>query len=355
MHAADGLPARIDGVVHPFQHAVLLGQTGAGQERNQRVAHADRAGTGAAAAVRRGERLVQVHMENVDPDAAHVGVAHDGVQVRAVAVDEAAALVHQIADRLDVGLEQAERVRVRDHDARAVVVHDGFDGFDGQDAVGTDGHLHRGEAAQGRAGGVGAVRGVGDEHLGALVALRPVPRLNEHDAGQFAVRARGRLEAARLKAGHGAEHPFGFVQHAQRALRIFGGEQRMRAGKTGQRRDLFVDFGVVLHGARTERVHARVHAEVPRGQAGVVAHHVQFGALGQARRALAQQGFGQHLRGAGRVVVHRQGQTGSAAAFYGFGKDGFHSRPPSFSTMASTCARVLHSVQASKSTSSMPA
>ena len=61
------------------------------------------------------------------------------------------------------------------------------------------------------------------------------------------------------------------------------------------------------------------------------------------------------LRGAGRVVVHRQGQTGSAAAFYGFGKDGFHSRPPSFSTMASTCARVLHSVQASKSTSSMPA
>ena len=91
------------------------------------------------------------------------------------------------------------------------------------------------------------------------------------------------------------------------------------------------------------------------GQIGEVAHHVQLGALGQARRTLAQQGFGQHLRGAGRVVVHRQGQTGSAAAFYGFGKDGFHSRPPSFSTMASTCARVLHSVQASKSTSSMPA
>mgnify|MGYP000069690724 CR=1 FL=1 len=64
---------------------------GAGQERHKRLAHADRAGAGAAAAVRGRERLVQVHVHDVDPDMAHVGIAHDRVQVRTVAVDEAAA------------------------------------------------------------------------------------------------------------------------------------------------------------------------------------------------------------------------------------------------------------------------
>lgn len=55
----------------------------------------------------------------------------------------------------------------------------------------------------------------------------------------------------------------------------------MRTGKTGQRGDLFVDLGVVFHGAGTERIHARVHTEVPRGKARVVAHHIQLSQVGQ--------------------------------------------------------------------------
>lgn len=68
-------PSGVDGVVHPVELAVGFDQTGAGQERHKRLAHADRAGAGAAAAVRGGERLVQVHVHDVDPDMAHVGIA----------------------------------------------------------------------------------------------------------------------------------------------------------------------------------------------------------------------------------------------------------------------------------------
>ena len=181
---------------------------------------------------------------------------------------------------------------------------------------------------------------------------------DELDAGIFAVGPGHGLEGEGLHARDLAQPPFGVIQALQGALGQFAGklgQQGMHAGKARQGGHVFRELGVVLHGAGAKGIEIGIHAVVELGQIGEVAHHVQFGALGQARRALAQQGFGQHLRGAGRVVVHRQGQTGSAAAFYGFGKDGFHSRPPSFSTMASTCARVLHSVQASKSTSSMPA
>ena len=52
-----------------------------------------------------------------------------------VAVDKAAAGVHEFGDFLDVGLEQAKRVRVRDHDPGAVVIHQGGHVLNGQDAV----------------------------------------------------------------------------------------------------------------------------------------------------------------------------------------------------------------------------
>ena len=42
------------------------------QVRHQAGAHADRAGAGAAAAVRRGERLVHVRVDDVDPHVAFV-------------------------------------------------------------------------------------------------------------------------------------------------------------------------------------------------------------------------------------------------------------------------------------------
>ena len=58
------------------------------------------------------------------------------------------------------------------------------------------------EAGHRRGGRIGAVRGVGNEHLGArgVAALEVIGASDQH-AGQFAVRAGGRLQRDRREAG----------------------------------------------------------------------------------------------------------------------------------------------------------
>ena len=83
---------------------------------------ADDTRAGSAAAVRRGERLVQVDVHDVDARFAGAHLAEQGVQVGAVHVDEAARFVHDIRDLAELLLEQAERGRVGDHDGGDVVL-----------------------------------------------------------------------------------------------------------------------------------------------------------------------------------------------------------------------------------------
>src|SRR5262249_34231444 len=86
------------------------------QERGEVLANRDRPGARATTAVRAGERLVDVVMLHARAEVARPGQAEDRVHVRAVQVDERAAGVQQIGDRADLALEQAERVRVGDHE-----------------------------------------------------------------------------------------------------------------------------------------------------------------------------------------------------------------------------------------------
>ena len=71
--------------------------------------HADRAHARTAAAVRDAERLVQVEMADVGADVARPAEADHRVHVRAVHVDLAAVLVHDLADLADRLLEHAVR------------------------------------------------------------------------------------------------------------------------------------------------------------------------------------------------------------------------------------------------------
>ena len=71
--------------------------SGRGQEVRQVRRHADRTGAGSAAAVRRGEGLVQVEVHHVDAQIARADDAQQGIQVGAVAVDQAAAVVDDLA------------------------------------------------------------------------------------------------------------------------------------------------------------------------------------------------------------------------------------------------------------------
>ena len=94
---------------------------GPGRNGRQGLADRDRAGAGAPAAVRGGEGLVHVHVDDVE---AHVARAHDpedGVQVGAVVVEKPADAVDGLGDLDDVLLEQAERARVGEHDPGDVV------------------------------------------------------------------------------------------------------------------------------------------------------------------------------------------------------------------------------------------
>ena len=164
---------------------------GRGQVRHEADGNADRAGAGTAAAVRRGERLVQVHVHHVESDVAGADASDDGVEVRAVAVAEAARLVHELADLGHVRVEEAERVRTRQHDARHFGRQHRLQRVQVHVAVRVAGHDLRREPCHGGARRVRAVRGIRDQHvLAGGVAAGAVIGRDQHAAGEFAVGAR---------------------------------------------------------------------------------------------------------------------------------------------------------------------
>ena len=160
------------------------------QEVDQALAHSDRAGSGSAAAMRRGERLVQVEVDDVEAHVAGAGDADQRIEVRAVVVDERAGLVRETRDVDDVLLEDAERVRVGEHhrgDGAVEVLREILD-VDGAVVIA----LHRHDVEPARRGRrrVGTVRGVGDEHARAIrVAAVRMVRLDHAQPGPLAVRS----------------------------------------------------------------------------------------------------------------------------------------------------------------------
>ena len=92
------------------------------EERLEDVAHGDRAAARAAAAVGLRERLVQVDVHDVEAHVPGSRDAADGVEVRAVVVHQRTGTVEDVADLLDVLVEEAERRRVREHQAGGVLV-----------------------------------------------------------------------------------------------------------------------------------------------------------------------------------------------------------------------------------------
>src|SRR3954452_1134067 len=158
------------------------------------VGDRDRAGAGTAAAVGLREGLVQVVVDDVEAHVARARTPHDGVEVRAVVVERGAHLVDDLGDLGDVLVEQPQRVRIGEHQARDVLVGLGAQvlDVDAPALVGADlddlvaGHRHRRR--------VRAVGGVGREDLGAVLAAVLVVGAGQQHAGELAVRAGARLE-----------------------------------------------------------------------------------------------------------------------------------------------------------------
>ena len=237
--------------------------------------------------------------------------------------------MHQPGDFQNVLVEDAHGVGVSEHQASGVVTQRGLQALQIHAAVRGGVDVDHLVAAHSGGSRVGAVGGVGDDDLGALlVATGVVVLLDEQDAGELTVCASGRLEGHVVHAGDLAQVALSRVQHLQRTLLGFHRSQRMGVGEAGQSGHLFVDSGVVLHGAGAQGIKTAVDAVDLLDKLRVVAGNIGLAQLRQGRLFRSAQFFGQchgvHVTG---------GQDGTTAARNALLKDQFH-----FASTSSTIA-----------------
>jgi len=159
---------------------------------------------GTATTVWNAEGLVQIQMANVGTDAARRGEPDLGVHVRAVHVNLAAVLVHELADLDDALLEHAMRARIRDHqrtDLLRVLSELRLQIIERDVALIIACHGHDLEAAHDRAGRVRAMRADRDEaHVALCVFARCVVATDRQQACILALRSRIRLQSTRRRS-----------------------------------------------------------------------------------------------------------------------------------------------------------
>ena len=134
---------------------------------------------------------------------------------------------------------------------------------------------------------MGAVR---YDDLGALkVSPHHVIGAHKHEARELAMGAGAGLESESMHSGNLCKCRIHSLIHLAGALCEAGRHEGMQTGKTGQGAHLFVDLGVVLHGAGAQRIEAGIYTKVHLGEVVVVAHHFRLAHLGETGRRGALQ------------------------------------------------------------------
>ena len=240
--------------------------------------------------------------------------AHQGVEVRAVHVHQAARFVHEPGDLDDVGLEDAQRVGVRQHEsgyglikvlAQRLQVH-------ATRRIRRD--LLRVEARHGGRRGVRAVRRIREEHAAARFPFTPgiVIRAHQQHARHLPLGSGRRLQRDLVHPGDFLQHLGQLVHEAQGPLRARLRGERVQSRETPEPARRLVDLGVVLHRARAQRIQGTVHVVVLERQLRVVPDHLVFGHFREPRRFGAQMSRRDQLvHGTG---VHVGPRHASAAA-----------------------------------------
>src|SRR5262245_45747047 len=98
---------------------------------------------------------------------------------------------------------------------------------------------------------------------------------NQH-ASELTVSAGRWLDADSLKSRDLGEHFLKLVHELERTLDGFLTLTRMDLGETGIAGNCLIDFRVVLHRARTERIKVDVDRVILLASSGVVANDVDF-------------------------------------------------------------------------------
>ena len=271
----------------------VLADHGNGHEGQQARAHTHRARARTAAAVRRREGLVQVHVDDIEAHVTRAHLAEDGVEVGAVVVQQAARIVDDLRHFLDAALEHAAGGRIGQHDARGVRTHGRLERLDVDVAFVVDGNLLHHAAAHGGGGGVGAVRrDRHDDLVARQIAARAVIGTDHGDAGELAVRAGHGRQRHALHAGDFLQHLLQFEHAGEEALPGGFRRQRMAIQEPRQHGVLVTGLRVVLHRARSQWIEVRVDGEVELREPGEVAHHFELAHFRQQRRLLAAQVLG---------------------------------------------------------------
>src|SRR5215472_5148601 len=110
-----------------------------------------------------GERLVQVQVHDVDAEVAGPGLPDQGIHVGAVHVEEAAFLMEDLGDLVNLLFEDAESVGIGEHQAGNIFVHLGGQGADVDHAVRVRLQILHGVAADGGRGRVSSVGRIRNE------------------------------------------------------------------------------------------------------------------------------------------------------------------------------------------------
>ena len=232
-------------------------------------------------------------MHRVDAQVAGTRLAEEGVQVGPVAVHEPAAGVHDLADARDVLLEEAQRVRVGEHQTGHVLAHGGRDGIGVEDPVVSGGHGPDRVAVERRTRRVRAVRRVGNENRVPVLTALLVVGADHHESCEFSLGARCRLQRHAVHARDFRELHREFVAELEEALLERDGLHGVSRGEAREACRPLVELRVVLHGAGAERVETQVDRCVPGREASEVAHHIDLGDLGQAGDVVPQSLGGQ--------------------------------------------------------------
>jgi hypothetical protein len=201
--------------------------------------------------MRRRKGFVQVDMHRVDAEIAGARLAHDRVEIGAVAIEERTGLMNSLSDRRDLAFEQPAGVGIGQHDRGDFGPERRFDRGGIDDAVGAGRHRTHGKADQRGGRRIGAMGRFRHQHhvaRGALAA-RLYRRLDRHHAAQLAMGARLRRHGDRRHARHRHQRAREIIDQSKRALHGGGRLQRMNVGEPRQARHFLVEPRIVFHRA----------------------------------------------------------------------------------------------------------
>mmetsp|Transcript_20295 Transcript_20295/g.51765 ORF Transcript_20295/g.51765 Transcript_20295/m.51765 type:complete len:551 (-) Transcript_20295:115-1767(-) len=249
------------------------------QVRRQVLTHADGAQTRATATMRDAEGLVKVQVADISTNHAGRRQAELRVHVSTIHVDLAAVVVHDLADLLDVVLEEGTRGRVRHHEGREVVLvllaH--LPEFLDVHALGIVDPLDL-HVAHGRRSRVGAVRGPrNDADVAVALALLLLVLTDGQQASVLSGRATGRLKGAGIEAGAADEVLLKALEQLPVASRVAVGGEGVHVADLGPAARRQRGDGVQLHSAGAKGDHGLVKGQVLQLEVEHVAHHLGLG------------------------------------------------------------------------------